>query len=115
MLPGDWPKIMERNRDLAVAMRHRIESASGLQASGPESMLGSMAAFSIGPLAPDPFGRAKPLQARFADEHGVVVGVSAVRASKRLQVRVSAHLHTDLSMVEPFLAALAQFGEIRTG
>jgi isopenicillin-N epimerase len=115
MLPGGWPEIMERNRDLALTMRRRVESASGLQASGPESMVGSMAAFSIGPPAPDPFGRAKPLQARFADEHRVVVGVSAVRASPRLQIRVSAHLHTEAATIEPLLEALAEFGEIRTG
>jgi len=106
---------MGRNRDVVLAMRRRITTTAGLQPSGPESMVGSMAAFSIGPPAPDPFERAKPLQARFADEHAVILGVSAVRASPRLQVRISAHLHTDPSMVEPLLAALAGMGTIKSG
>ena len=115
MLPGGWPEVMGRNRDVVLAMRRRITTTAGLQPSGPESMVGSMAAFSIGPPAPDPFERAKPLQARFADEHAVILGVSAVRASPRLQVRISAHLHTDPSMVEPLLAALAGMGTIKSG
>ena len=114
MLPGGWDEVRARNHDLAVAMRSRIAEQSGLQPTGPESMVGSMAAFAIGPPAPDPFGRAKPLQARFADEFGVIVGVSATRSSPRLQVRVSAHLHTDEATVEPFLTALAEMGRIRT-
>jgi len=114
MLPGGWDEVRSRNRDVALATRRRIESQSGLQPTGPEEMIGSMAAFAIGPPAPDPFGRAKPLQKRFAKEYGVIVGVSATRSSPRLQVRVSAHLHTDESVVEPFLAALADMGEIRT-
>ena len=95
-------------------MRRRIVEEAGLQASGPEEMIGSMAAFAIGPPSPDPFGRAKPLQKRFAEEYGVILGVSATRSSPRIQVRVSAHLHTDESMVEPFLAALSDMGTIKT-
>ena len=114
MLPGGWPNVRERNRQVILAMRRRVVEQSGLQPSGPEEMIGSMAAFAIGPPAPDPFGRAKPLQKRFAQEHGVIVGVSATRSTPRLQVRVSAHLHTDESAVEPFLAALADMGEIKT-
>jgi hypothetical protein len=32
-----------------------------------------------------------------------------------LQIRVSAHLHTEAATIEPLLEALAEFGEIRTG
>lgn len=112
MLPGGWSEIMDRNRAVMNAMRSRVEEVSGLEASGPEPMVGSMSAFLIGPPVPDPFGAASALYTRFA-EQGVVVGVSATRASKRLLVRLSAHLHTDESMVEPFLAALAAMGTIR--
>lgn len=113
MLPGGWPEVMGRNRSVMHSMRSRVSAMSGLEPTGPESMVGSMAAFTIGPPVPDPFGAARALHARFS-EHGVVVGVSAVRATKRLQVRLSAHLHTDESMVEPFLAALAAMGTIRS-
>lgn len=114
MLPGAWDEVRRRNREVVLGMRRRIESQSGLQPTGPEEMIGSMAAFAIGPPAPDPFGRAKPLQKRFAQEYGVILGLSATRSSPRLQVRLSAHLHTDESMVEPFLEALADMGEIKT-
>jgi isopenicillin-N epimerase len=114
MLPGGWPEVRERNRRVILGMRRRVVDQSGLQPSGPEEMIGSMAAFAIGAPAPDPFDRAKPLQKRFAQEYGVIVGVSATRSTPRLQVRVSAHLHTDESAVEPFLAALADMGEIKT-
>jgi isopenicillin-N epimerase len=114
MLPGGWAEVRERNRTLAAATRRRVTEQSGLQPTGPEEMVGSMAAFAIGPPSPDPFAKAKPLQKRFAEEYGVILGVSATRASPRLQVRVSAHLHTDETMVEPFLAALSQIGQIKT-
>ncbi|MEX0825364.1 MAG: aminotransferase class V-fold PLP-dependent enzyme [Acidimicrobiia bacterium] len=112
MLPGGWVEVMDRNRSVMHSMRARVNEVSGLVPTGPESMVGSMAAFTIGPPVRDPFAAARALHASFS-EHGVVVGVSAVRASKRLQVRLSAHLHTDESMVEPFLAALAAMGTIR--
>jgi isopenicillin-N epimerase len=112
MLPGGWPEVTDRNRSAAHSMRATVEAVSGLEATGPGSMVGSMAAFTIGPPVPDPFAAASKLFAGFS-KHGVEVGVSAVRASKRLQVRLSAHLHTDESMVEPFLAALAAMGTIR--
>lgn len=114
MVPGGWDEVRERNRETILAMRRRTAEQSGLQPSGPEEMIGSMAAFAIGPPAPEPFDRAKPLQKRFAQEYGVIVGVSATRSTPRLQVRISAHLHTDEPMVEPFLAALADMGEIKT-
>ncbi|HSM01721.1 MAG TPA: aminotransferase class V-fold PLP-dependent enzyme [Acidimicrobiia bacterium] len=114
MVPGGWDEVRRLNRETILAMRRRIVEKTGLQPAGPEEMIGSMAAFAIGPPAPDPFGRARPLLKRFAQEYGVILGVSATRSTPRLQVRVSAHLHTDASMVEPLLEALADMGEIKT-
>ena len=43
LLPGGWPELMERNRDLALRARRLLCEAAGVAAPCPEDMIGTLA------------------------------------------------------------------------
>lgn len=111
MMEGGWPAIRERNQAVAREMRRRVIDALGLTPTGPESMVGSMAAF----LVPEQWvsrsagDAARALILRLLDD-GITVGASARRGSPEVFLRLSAHLHTEVDDVEPLIAHLRTWG-----
>ncbi|OFW65936.1 MAG: hypothetical protein A2Z12_07905 [Actinobacteria bacterium RBG_16_68_21] len=111
MMEGGWPAVRERNRAVALEMRRRLIDALGLVPTGPESMVGSMAAF----VAPAPWLSGSPAEAATGLilrllEQGITVGASARRGSPDVFLRVSAHLHTEADDVGPLIEALRGWG-----
>jgi isopenicillin-N epimerase len=53
VVPGGWPQLMRRNRDLVLRARALLLNSLQLESPCPESMIGSMASI---PLPPAPIG-----------------------------------------------------------
>ncbi len=53
MVPGGWPEVMKRNREVAWSARQAVASALGVAVSTPKAMVGAMVAFPLPPAAPD--------------------------------------------------------------
>ena len=111
MMEGGWPAVRERNRAVALEMRRRMVDALGLTPTGPEAMIGSMAAF----LAPQQWvaggsgDPARDLIVRLLAE-GITIGASPWRGSSGVSLRVSAHLHTEADDVDALIGLLRGWG-----
>ena len=106
LVPGGWPEIQRRNRELVLAGRRVLLKALGLPEPAPEEMIGSLAAL---PLPDGPPGTPSPLyvdelQARLHEEHRIEVPVSPWPAPPKRVLRISAQLYNSLSDYE-FLAS----------
>ncbi|MFH1105045.1 MAG: aminotransferase class V-fold PLP-dependent enzyme [Actinomycetota bacterium] len=107
MMEGGWPAIRARNRAVALEMRRRVIDALGLTPTGPESTVGSMAAFVVPErwVSGPPSDAARNLILRLLDA-GVTIGASSRRGSPDVFLRVSAHLHTEADDVEALIGVL---------
>jgi isopenicillin-N epimerase len=126
LLPGGWPEVMTRNRDLTLRARDRLAGVLGLDATlpAPDSMLGSMVALPLpaaGPLAMAGSGSSPldtdPLQRMLIDESRIEVPIypfpvpaAESPAPARRLVRVSSALHNGPDDVDRLVAALAAIG-----
>ncbi len=124
LVPGGWPEVMRRNRELALAGRDALAPALGLPSASPapEQMLGSMIALPLpvsGPLAAAGAGSSPldtdPLQQRLLDDFRIEVpiGIWPVPAAEspdpsRRVIRFSSALHNGPDDVERLAAALAE-------
>lgn len=110
LLPGGWPAVMRRNRELALAARRTLCRELGITPPCPEEFIGSMAAVPIpdGPDSAPPKSPLyeDPLQDALRLEHGIEVPVIPwPRRPKRL-LRVSAQLRNRLGQYEILARAL---------
>jgi isopenicillin-N epimerase len=109
LVPGGWPEVMRRNRELALAARHILCNALAIDPPAPEEMIGTLVSL---PLK-DAKGARKldalhldPLQDRLLAEYKIEVPVIHwPRWPKRL-VRVSAQLYNSIPQYERLAAAL---------
>jgi isopenicillin-N epimerase len=100
LLPGGWPAIMARNRELALAARKIICEALKIEPPCPDEMIGSMASVPIpdavtGDLSKDPF-HADILQAGLMEKHGIEVPIIPWPAPPKRLLRISAQLYNSL-------------------
>ena len=112
LLPGGWPALMHRNRELALAARRVLCDTLGIAAPSPDAMIGALAAVPI-PDAP-PAAAAPtsplyqdPLQETLLARHGIEVPVIPWPAPPRRLLRVSAQLYNRLPQYERLAGALA--------
>jgi isopenicillin-N epimerase len=112
LLPGGWPAIMQRNRDLALAARACLCEALQIPAPCPEEMIGALAAMPISdavddtpPLSPLYLD---PLQERFLERHRIEVPVVPWPAPPKRLLRVSAQLYNSLPQYERLASALRE-------
>jgi isopenicillin-N epimerase len=110
MLPGGWPAVMARNRELALDARQVLCGALGIDPPCPRECVGSMAAF---PLR-DEEGAASerilgldPLHDRLYADHAIEVPVFRRASPPRRLLRVSAQLYNSLPQYERLAEALA--------
>lgn len=112
MVPGGWPEVMRRNRELALAGRAVLCSALGIAAPAPEPMIGSLASL---PLPPSderdgarPPGVEDPLHEELVDRFAIEVPVFPWPAPPQRLLRLSAQLYNDLAQYGRLAAALAE-------
>ena len=98
LVDGGWPKIMRRNRELALRGRDLICASLGIEKPAPDSMIGAMAALPL-PGEGDP----ETLQDALLFEHHIEVPL--MPWAGRL-LRISAHLHNTFADYEKLAAAL---------
>ena len=107
VLPGGWPEVMRRNRDLACAARRYLCTRLGVAPPCPETMLGSMAALPLPqrfqrppvPRPPAPgflastAGTGSPEGAALYERFGVEVPIGWFGTPPRWVVRISAQVY----------------------
>jgi len=104
ILPGGWPAIMKRNRELALAARELLCPALGIAKPCPDEMIGSLASFPVpdsrcqkppqSPLYQD------PLQEALLNRHRIEVPVIPWPKPPKRLLRVSAQLYNSLPQYE---------------
>lgn len=116
LLPGGWPEIMARNRDLVLAGRDLLCAALRIDPPCPTDLIGSLASVPI-PAQPVPQANSSPLysdplQDQLREEHGIEVPVIPWPASEgpgrpqpRL-LRISAQLYNALPQYQRLADAL---------
>jgi isopenicillin-N epimerase len=111
LLPGGWPAVMARNRQLALAARRVLCETLKIAAPCPEECIGSLAAVPLpdatcsepprSPLYTD------PLQDELREQHGIEVPVIPWPATPRRVLRISAQLYNHLPQYRLLAKALA--------
>lgn len=106
-VPGGLSAVMQNNRDLALKARQLLLDGLGGESLCPESMIGSLAAVSLGPL-PEYSSLVDPWQDELFYRWNIEVPIIPWRASSERLVRVSAHLHNAYEQYEYLLKALLE-------
>jgi isopenicillin-N epimerase len=110
MVPGGWPRIMERNRALTLAARKLVCSALKVAEPCPEEFIGSMAAIPIPPAPQNALPRLPcneyPLQDVLRERHGIEVPVISWPAAPQRVLRFSAQLYNSLPQYELLAKAM---------
>ena len=107
LLPGGWPEIMRRNRELALAGRRLLCDAFGIEPPAPDEMIGSLASLPLpdGKSAKPPKSPLylDPLQEELFSEWGIEVPIISWPKPPGRLLRISAQLYNSL----PHYSALA--------
>lgn len=112
LLPGGWPDVMKRNRELALAARRILCRVLNIEPPCPDELVGSLASFPI----PDATGEQPPPSPLYSDldqdrlrlEHGIEVPIIPWPAPPKRLLRISAQLYNSLPQYERLAQALAQ-------
>jgi isopenicillin-N epimerase len=114
LLPGGWPQIMARNRELVLEGRKILCSALSIAPPCPEGCIGSLASVPlpdgddtkrpVSPLCLD------PLQDRLLAEHGIEVPIIPWPVPPKRLLRISAQLYNSLSQYKCLAEALTSDG-----
>jgi len=114
LLPGGWPELMERNRELALRARRLLCDALGVAEPCPENMIGTLASVPLGPgtfhftttaLAFD------ELDTVLREEYGFEVPVLAYPDGPSSIIRIAAQIYNSIEQY----AALADTLKILLG
>jgi isopenicillin-N epimerase len=113
LLPGGWPEVMSRNRELALASRKLLCRALNIEPPCPDELIGSLASIPIpdaigeappstGPLASD------PLQDKLRADYGIEAPVIPWPAPPKRLLRISAQLYNSLPQYKFLAGALVK-------
>ena len=109
LLPGGWPALMQRNRELALAGRALLCDALAIPEPAPAEMIGTLAAVPL-PDADGPPPAANslydPLQRAIFDRHRVEVPIFVFPQHPRRLVRIAAQLYNSRGQIELLARAL---------
>jgi isopenicillin-N epimerase len=112
LLPGGWPEVMRRNRELALAGRRLLADALESPLPCPDSMIGSLASLRI----PDAQSIKPPKSPLYLDEiqerlfakYKIEVPVIPWPAPPKRLLRISAQLYNSMPEYERLAAALKE-------
>lgn len=95
LLPGGWPAVMKRNREMALTARRLLCAAAGTSPACPDEMIGSLASVVLPDgLTTDVMWRQPdPIQRRLCEGWNIEVPVMSWPAPPRRLVRISAQLY----------------------
>lgn len=101
LLPGGWPEVMQRNRELALAARRILCEALNTGLPCPDEMIGSLACVPLpddseAQTPPSPL-YADPLQDKLRADYGIEVPVIPWPAPPGRLLRISAQLYNSLA------------------
>jgi isopenicillin-N epimerase len=110
LVPGGWPALMRRNRELALTARQRLCAALEVPPPSPEEMIGSLASVPLPDGASDAveWRRPDPLQAALFQRFGIEAPVVSWPAPPKRLIRVSAQLYNTEAHYERLAEALAK-------
>ncbi len=110
LLPGGWPEVMRRNRELALAARGLIAKSLGVQLPCPDAMIGSIAALPIADAAsvepPKSPLYLDEIQERLFERFKIEVPIIPWPAPPKRLLRISAQLYNSLADYERLATAL---------
>jgi isopenicillin-N epimerase len=112
LLPGGWPEIMARNRELALAARDVLCRALHIEAPCTDECIGSLASVPL-PDAPSTEPPAPPLyldplQNRLREKHSIEVPILYWPAHPKRLIRISAQLYNSLPQYDLLAGALSR-------
>ena len=111
LLPGGWPALMQRNRELALAGRAVLCDALGIAQPAPAEMIGSLAAVPLpdSEVPPPATGSMHdPLQAIVYGRHRIEVPIFVFPRHPRRLVRIAAQLYNSRGQIELLAKALKE-------
>jgi isopenicillin-N epimerase len=111
LLPGGWPALMQRNRELALAGRHVLCEALAVPPPAPAEMIGSLAAVPLpdsGGPPPAAGSMNDPLQAIVYERHRIEVPIFVFPRHPRRLVRIAAQVYNSRPQVERLARALKE-------
>lgn len=103
VVPGGAPALLAQNHGLALEARALLCAELGAIPSGPESMVGAMAALT---LPGSGWASPESLYQRLLDEYRIQIPVFALPGQSAPCVRLSAHVYNSRSDYEHLAAAL---------
>jgi isopenicillin-N epimerase len=119
LLPGSWPEIMRRNRELALAGRRVLCQALKIDPPCPDELVGALASI---PIA-DASGASASVSPLYADalqdelrlEHGIEVPVIPWPAPPKRLLRISAQLYNSIDQYQRLADSLSEKFRISAG
>jgi isopenicillin-N epimerase len=110
LLPGGWPEVMSRNRELALAGRKILCDALNITAPCPDECIGSLVAVPL----PDAVGGPKPVSPLYLDplqdtlrnEYAIEIPVIPWPAPPKRLIRISAQLYNSIPQYQLLACAL---------
>jgi isopenicillin-N epimerase len=100
LLPGGWPEIMQRNRELALAARRVLCDTLKIPAPAPEELIGSLASVPIPAAANSEPSKSSlyldPWQDELLARHHIEVPIISWPAPPKRLLRISAQLYNSL-------------------
>jgi isopenicillin-N epimerase len=109
LVPGGWPALMRRNRELALDARRVLIKTLGIEPPSPEDMIGSLASIPLPDGAPAEdiaWRRPDPIQAALFARHGIEVPVMSWPAAPKRLLRISTQLYNEAGDYERLAQAL---------
>jgi isopenicillin-N epimerase len=110
LLPGGWPEVMRRNRDLALAARRVLCAALTIDSPCPDEFIGSLASIPIADAATAEPSKSPlyldALQDQMLHEHSIEVPVIPWPQPPKRLLRVSAQLYNSLPQYERLASVL---------
>jgi isopenicillin-N epimerase len=102
-LPGGWPALQRRNRELLIGARRLLLESWSIAPPCPESMLGTLAAIPLTDSkdeGPGPHGGSDSLHTLLFEKHRIEVPVYAFRVFPKRVLRIAAQLYNQIDEYE---------------